>query len=242
MLWWILLALAVAAITAGAWGAGALDDETERRGVAHAAAVALYLLLAVWIVGQAGARAFIGSESHHLGYFVAGLVVLAAGEWTSGWSSAAVAAWAPAATAIAAVMFALGFKVFEMHPYAPVPAVILIVLVLVVMVQASRRLAAAKTGRSKASANQVQWRNVYISAIGLLVYAAFYKLIDRGWPMASAYSAAIGALAFTVAQLWWGHSAVLRQELAAPWLRRLALQAGVLLMVVGAFFVYQGFI
>ena len=41
MLWWILVALAVAAIAAGAWGAGALDDETERRGVAHAAAVAL---------------------------------------------------------------------------------------------------------------------------------------------------------------------------------------------------------
>ncbi|MCW5874471.1 MAG: hypothetical protein KIS88_07485 [Anaerolineales bacterium] len=242
MLWWLILGLAGLAIAAGAWGAGALDDETERRGVAHAAAVALYLLLAMWIVGQAGARAFTGSESHHLGYFVAGLVVLAAGEWASGWASAAVASWAPAATAIAAVMFALGFKVFELHPYAPVPAVILIVLVLLVMVQASRRLAAAKTGRRKPSASQVQWRNVYISAIGLLVYAAFYKLIERGWPMASAYSAAIGALLLALAQLWWGYSVVLRQQVAAPWLRRLALQAGVLLMVVGAFFVYKGFL
>lgn len=242
MLWWIVLALAGAALALGAWAAASLKDETERRGVAHAAAVALYLLLAVWIVGQAGRLTFLGAETGNLGYLVAGLLVLAAGELASGWGSAALAQRAPAATAVAAVLFALGFKVFEMHPYGPVPAAILAVLILLVALQASRRLAAAKTGRSKPSTAQTQWRNLYIAAIGFLLYAVFYKLFDRGWPMANAYGAAIGALLFAVAQLWWGFSAVLRQELAAPWLRRLALQAGVLLMVVSAFFIYKGFI
>lgn len=242
MLWWGLLALAVVAIAVGAWAAGRLEDEAERRGLAHAAALTLYLLLALWIVGQAGVRTFTGSESRYLGYFVVALLVLAAGELLAGWGSLAWAARAPAATAIAAVLLALGFKIFELHPYAPVPALILVLLVLAVMVQASRRLAQAKRGRSKPSASQVQWRTLYISAIGMLVYAALYKLIERGWPMASAYAAAGGSLLFALAQLWWARQVLLRQEHAPAWLRRLTLQAGVLLMVVGAFFVYQGFI
>lgn len=242
MLWWFILSLAVLAMAASAWGAGALAEETERRGLAHAGAAAAYVLLAVWMAGQAGALAFVSLESQHLSYFVVGLVVLALGELASGWASASLAAKAPAATVVAAVLFALGLKVFEFHPYAAVPAVVLIPGVLLVIVQASRRLAAAKTGRRKPSATQTQWRNLYISAVGLLLYAAFYKLIDRGWPMASAYGAALGALLFAVAQLWWGYSVVLRQQVAAPWLRRLALQAGVLLIVVGAFMVYKEFI
>lgn len=239
MLWWFVLGLAMLAMAASAWGAGALAEETERRGLAHAGAAAAYLLLAVWVVGQVGEHAFVGSESQYLGFFVAALIVLALGELASGWASPSLAAKAPVATAVAALLLALGLKVFEWHPYALVPAVILIPGVLLVIVQASRRLAAAKTGRRKPTLAETQWRNLYISVIGLLLYAAFYKLIERSWPMASAYSAAAGGLLFAVAQLWWGYSVVLRQQLAAPWLRRLALQAGVLLMVVGAFMVYR---
>ncbi len=237
MAWWLVLGSALAAIAASAWGAAG-----ERRGLAHAGAAAAYLLLAGWIMGQAGANAFSGTESHLLGYFVAGLAVLAAGELAAGWGDKALAARAPAATPAAAVLFALGFDFLRPDAYAYVPAAILALLVLAVAGQASRRLATAKSGRRNPSPAQVQWRNLYIVCIGLLVYSALYKTVDRGWLMPYAYAAAAGSLLLAVAQLWWAWGMLLRTQLAAPWLRRLALQAGVLLMVVGAFMVYREFI
>lgn len=237
MQWWLVLGLAVAAMAASAWAAA-----DERRGLAHGAAAAAYGLLGLWVVGQAGVRAFSGSESHLMGYFVIGLAALAAGELAAGWAGAEWAARAPAATPLAALLFALGFDVLRPDAYAYVPAVILAVLVLAVAAQASRRLATAKRGRRNPSPAQVQWRNLYIVCIGVLLYAALFKTVDRGWPMFSAYAAAGGSLLLAVAQLWWAWSVLLRKQVAAPWLRRLALQAGVLLMVVGAFFVYREFI
>lgn len=235
--WWLVLGLAAVAMAAGAWAAA-----HERRSLAHGAAAAAYVLLAAWVLGQAGGRAFSGSESHLLGYFVVGLGILAAGELVAGWASPEWAARAPAATPLAAVLFALGFDFLRPDAYAYVPAAIMALLVLAVAGQASRRLATAKRGRRNPSPAQVQWRNLYIVCIGLLLYAALYKTMDRGWPMLSAYAVAGGSLLLAVAQLWWAWSVVLRQELAAPWLRRLTLQAGVLLMVAGAFLVYVEFI
>lgn len=237
MQWWLVLGLAAAAMATSAWAAA-----DERRGLAHGAAAAAYGLLALWIVGQAGSHALSGSESHLMGYFVIGLAGLAAGELAAGWAGAEWVARAPAATPLAALLFALGFDLLRPDDYAYVPAAILAVLVLAVAAQASRRLATAKRGRRNPSPAQVQWRNLYIVCIGVLLYAALFKMVDRGWPMFSAYAAAGGSLLLAVAQLWWGWSVLLRQQVVAPWLRRLALQAGVLLMVVGAFFVYREFI
>ena len=237
MAWWLVLALAAAAMAAGAWAAA-----NERRSLAHGAAVAAYVLMALWVVGQAGGRAFSGSESHLLGYFVVGLGILAAGELAAGWGSPEWAARAPAATPLAALLFALGFDFLRPDAYAYVPAAIIALLVLAVAGQASRRLATAKSGRRNPSVAQVQWRNLYIVCIGVLLYAALFKLMDRDWLMPYAYAAAGGSLLLAVAQLWWAWSVVLSKELAAPWLRRLALQAGVLLMVAAAFFVYVEFI
>lgn len=236
MLWWLLLGLALAAMALSAFGAG-----NERRALAHAGAAGAYVLLAVWLWAQAGIHAFVGSESHLLGYFIVGLLVLALGELLAGWASPAWARGASAATAVAAVLFALGFDVLRPDAYAYVPAAILAVLVLAVMLQASRTLATTKVGRHKPAGGS-RWRAVYIGAIGLLAYAALYKTADRGWPMLSAYLSAAGALLFVTAQVWWGWSVVLRKQLAQPWLRRLVLQAGVLLMVVAAFWVYRDFI
>ncbi|MBX3045999.1 MAG: hypothetical protein KF698_03285 [Anaerolineales bacterium] len=229
MQWWLVLGAAAAAIAVGAWAAA-----DERRGLAHGSAAAAYGLLALWVVGQAD-----GELGLLLGFLVAGLVVLAAGELAAGWGSAALAARAPAATPLAAVLLALGLDFLRPDATAYVPAAVLAVLVLAVAAQASRRLATAKVGRRNPSPAQVQWRNLYIVCIGVLLYAGLYKTVAIGWPMLYAYAAAAGALLFAVAQLWWGWSVVLRKQLAAPWLRRLALQAGVLLMVVAAFWVYS---
>jgi hypothetical protein len=231
MIW---LPVSLAAFAAAVWA-------TARRARwAPAAGAAGYLALALFIWVQAGAQAFSGSETSLLGFFVGGLVLLAAGEAIAGWGSKRLAAWALAAAPLAALKFSFGFDILRPDPYATIPAAILAAVFAIVAVQAYFRLG---VGIKKKTPGAQRWLLAgYVAAVAILLYAALYKTIDRGWLLPTAYGAGTGAVLFAIAQLWLGWERVLRKPAAPAWAQRAALYAGVVLMTVAAFFVYREFL
>jgi hypothetical protein len=222
------LPVSLAAFAAAAWATAG------RARWAQAAGAAGYLALALFVWAQAGAKTFSGSETSLLGFFVGGLVLLAAGEALAGWGGAQIT------LPLAAVLFALGFDILRPDPYATIPAAILAVVFAIVAVQAYLRLSA---GIKKKAPTAQRWLlAVYIAAVAILLHAALYKTIDRGWLLPSAYGAGAGAVLFAISQLWLGWQRVLRKPAAPDWAQRVALYAGVALMTVAAFFVYREFL
>ncbi len=200
--------------------------------------LAFYLLLIAWIVTEAGLQAFRGSETSLLGFFVAGLAILAAGELLAR-RGGARAGWSQAAAPLAAVAFAFGFDVLHPDEYSFVPAIFVALLVLAVAWRAYARLA---TGGKKKKATAKATLLLYVLAVALLVYSAVFKMIDRGWLLPWAYLASAGALLFAAVQLWLGWEKVLKQKRAPDWLRDGAARLGILMMAVAAFFVYRQFL
>lgn len=229
---WLVVGLA--ALAAAVWGTA------RRAGWAPAAAAAGYLALAVMIWTQAGSKTFSGSETSLLGFFVGGLVLLAAGEALAGWGSKRLAPWALAAAPLAALKFSFGFDILRPDPYATIPAAILAVVFAIVAVQAYLRL---RAGIKKKTPGAQRWLLAgYVAAVAILLYAALYKTVDRGWLLPTAYGAGAGAVLFAISQLWLGWGRVLRKPVAPDWAQRAALYAGVALMAVAAFFVYREFL
>lgn len=200
--------------------------------------VAFYLLLIAWIVNEAGIQAFRGSETSLLGFFVAGLAILAAGELLAAWGGAQ-ASLSQAAAPLAALAFAFGFDVLHPDDYSYVPAAFVALLVAVVAWRAYARLAAS--GKKKKPTVNAKLL-LYILAVAVLVYSAVFKMIDRGWLLPWAYLACAGALLFAAAQLWGGWEKLLKQKHAATWVRDGVFNLGVFMMVVAALFVYREFL
>ena len=229
---WLVLACAAFATTVAAnvrkWGP-----------VAFYARLGMYASLAVWIVTRAGGKAFQGSETSLLGWFVWGLLFLLAGEILSKWGGA-LSGYALIPIPLMAVCFALGFDVFRPDAYATVPAAILGVFTVAVSGRAYLKLAGR--GGKKASLKEQIGLFFKVAAEAFMVYAAIYKVIDRGWDLPWSYMAAGGGLLFSAAQMWIGWKKVLGKQTVAEWLPPVAGDLGVLSMVVAAFFVYQPFL
>lgn len=229
MLWLLPAALA--------FGFGAYQFSHGEKRWAASNAILFYVSLVFFIVSQAGTHAFVGSETNLLGYFVAGLILLALGEGLAAWGSKQRARWAQAALPLAAVSFALGFDVFRPDDYSYVPAAILLAVVVIVAYRVYVSLAA---GLKK---KQTRWPVLAtVTALASMVFAATFKTIDRGWLMPWAYMASVGALLIAVAQLRAAVERLLRRKAPAAWLLAALTQLGVALMVVGAWFVYQQFL
>ncbi len=99
----------------------------------------------------------------------------------------------------AAFSYALGLDVFRPDAYALVPAGIIAIMVILVGGRAASRLL-----RSKKDFRGIDKAAIIISTsvFSLLLYASFYKLLDRGWLLPWSYLVAIGALLFALSQLW----------------------------------------
>ncbi len=231
MIWLVIAIIAL--------GASVISQLRHRPRWAHASVAAFDAALVIWILGQAGIRVFRGSETSLLGYFVAGLAILAAGELLVGWGGAR-AALAQLAAPLAAVAFALGFDVLRPDLYSYIPAAIIGAMVLAVAWRAYSRLSNGNKKKMKKVGSV--GLGVYVIALAVLLYSALFKMIDRGWQLPWAYLASGGSLLFAAAQLWLGWEKMLKLKRVAPWLREAVFNLGVLMVVVAAFFVYREFL
>ncbi len=192
--------------------------------------------LIAWLWLEAGAKAFASGEAGLVGWFVLGLFLFFIAELIPVVTES-MSGLRFAAQALGAIAFSLGFDVFQPDAYSYVPGAILGALVLIVAVQAFLTFSAReKTTKSKLILA------IYIPAIALMLYAATAKTIDRGWALPWAYLAISGALLFAAGQLWMGWELLIKKRAAAPWVHAAAINAGQLMMVVAAFFVYKEFL
>lgn len=194
------------------------------------------LIALFWLA--AGERAFRGSETGLIGWFIIGLALFLISELLPVFLTE-TRDWALAAQGLAAGTFALGFDVLRPDDYSYVPGAILGALVLVVAMQAYLRLSAGLKNAGPASRVLLAF---YIFVISGLVYAAAAKVIDRGWALPVAYAAGAGALLFSAGQVWMGWGMMQNKKVVAQWVQITAINLGELLMVVAAFFVYKEFL
>lgn len=198
-----------------------------------------FLALIVWILSEAGDRAFQGSETSLLGWFVIGLGLFLAGE-VVGYLGKGLGGWSLAAVALAALAFAAGFDVLRPDDYALVPA--LLVGAMVVSVAARAYVQFSKALGKKGYTIARVALGLYMLALTVMVYSAVFKVIDRGWALPWAYLAGGGALVFAAGQLWLGSEMLLRAKGAPAWMQKAAMGLGQLMMVVAAVFVYKEFL
>jgi len=213
--------------------------ETKKKTALWACGLLLFygaLIALFWL--EAGERAFRGSETGLIGWFIIGPALFLVSELllvlrteTNG--------WALAAQGLAAGAFALGFDLFRPDDYSFVPGAILVALILVVAMQAYLRMSA---GMKNSGSSFRVLLALYVVSIAGLVYASAAKVIDRGWALPVAYAAGAGALLFAAGQVWMGWEMVQKKKIVAPWVRAAAINLGQLLMVVAAFFVYNEFL
>jgi hypothetical protein len=196
-----------------------------------------YGSLIAWMWMEAGSKAFRGSETQLIGWFIIGLALFFLSELLPMFREQS--GWTLAAQGLGAGAFALGFDVFRPDDYSYVPGAILAVLVLAVGIQAYLRLA---SGMKKTATMDRAYLAIYVLLITVLVYSATAKIIDRGWALPWAYMSSVGALLFAAGQVWMGWEAVLRKKVTTPWVQAAAINAGQLMMVVASFFVYREFL
>ena len=198
-----------------------------------------YLALIIWIWSEAGEKVFAGSETGLLGWFLIGLMLFSAGEALS-FLNKGLGALSLAAVALGALSFAAGFDVLRPDDYALVPALLLAAMVLSVAARAYVQFSKALSKKGHTIARVAL--ALYALAMAVMVYAAVYKIIDRGWALPWAYLAGGGALVFAAGQLWMGSEKLLRAKSAPAWMQMGAINLGQLMMVVAAVFVYREFL
>ncbi len=229
---WLIIALVV-------FGGSLLAQRAKADQLGLVGRLLFYLALILWIWAEAGEQAFAGNETSLLGWFVIGLVLFSTGEALS-YLGKGLSAWSLAAAAVGAVLFAAGFDVLRPDEYALVPALLLAAMV--ISVAARSYVQFAKALGKKGHSNVRVALGLYTLAMTVMVYAAVYKIIDRGWGLPWAYLAGGGALVFAAGQLWMGSEKLLRAKSAPAWVQTGAINLGQLMMVVAAVFVYREFL
>lgn len=198
----------------------------------HAAAAAAFALLAFWLWSEFG-TAFLSSseESRSQGFFLGALLAMVGEILILAGRGRVAMAVAP----MAALAYATGLDVLRPDEYAYLPAAIVGVLVLFVVGRAFLVLNKAGKANSIALA-------AHSLAMAIMVYAALYKLMDRGWEPPWAFSVAAGALLFADAQLWLGWGELLGRRTVPAWVQSLAYLGGQALMIVAAGYHYMAFL
>lgn len=176
-----------------------------------------------------------GGEKRLLIWFAWGLGFALLGETLLAFTQ--LGTWAYLAFPLSAVFFALGFDVFRPNAYAYLPATILAILVGLVAARAALRLLQALDARGRSSYRFAAL--LYTASIALMLFAAFYKLMDRNWLLPWSYLAAGGALLFALSQLWIGWEKITDAAVVEARNARAAFQLGFLLLTLAAFFHYQ---
>jgi hypothetical protein len=202
------------------------------------ATLVFYEALIAWLLSQGGLRIFQGGEPGLLGWFVLALVFSLIGEGLR--SALGVKDWLWLTTPAAAISYGLGLDVLRPDPYSYLTAAIVGAMVLLVAGRAYLRLAAGRKKNAAASLKPALALCVF--SLAFVLYAGFFKVIDRGWLLPQAYAAAAGGLLFVLGNLWASWERLLGKRPVAAWLQVAAVRLGELLMVVAAFFVYRQFL
>lgn len=133
----------------------------------------------------------------------------------------------------AAVSYALGLDALRPDAYAYWPAGILAALVLLLGWRVMRRLAPAL---NEGGQRDFKWPvALAIAGASLLLYAAFYKFIDRVWTLPWNYLVPAGALLLYLSGLWWAWGRLLSPESGVQLRVRVAYHLGQLLLVASAY-------
>jgi len=159
---------------------------------------AFLFALLFWLVSQVDLFDLGGDEEALLQWFAIALVILIINKlWQAFYFINSHGSFT--LEALAAFSYALGLDVFRPDAYARIPAGIIGFLVLIVAMRAGKRMLAHKNQR-------IGFRNIFIVlqviAFALMLYASFYKLLDRVWLLPWSYLMALGALSFCLSQIW----------------------------------------
>lgn len=198
----------------------------------HAAGAAAFACLVIWLWVAFGTAILSNSEQGRIQGFFLGALLAMIGEILilNGRGRIALAL-----IPLAALTYATGLDVLRPDEYGYVPAAIIGLLVLLVVGRAF--LVLNKSGKANSFALAA-----HALALAVMVYAALYKLIDRGWELTWAYSVAAGALLFADAQLWLGWGELRGRRSVPAWLQSAAYLGGQALMIMAAGFHYQAFL
>ena len=198
--------------------------------------LAIPLSLLIWLMNQVDLLNLGTGEERLLQWFGTALVFLIV-EKTMHAFLAFPLTWSYILISLAAFSFAMGFDVFRPDDYAIIPAGIMAILVLMVLIRAGLLLLNNK--HSKENATFIIFQ---LAINALMLYASFYKLMDRSWALPWSYLVAAGTILFFLSQLW-----KIWESLNKPiedWSDRISFSFSMaqFLVVVGAYFHYAQFI
>lgn len=209
-----------------------LAEQRRIQRYAHAAAAAVFVFLGLWLLDDIGTRLFGGGEVGLLKWVFLAIALGLLGELLILVGRGEVALHLIPTAALA---YALGLDVLRPDQYAYLPAAIIGGMVLLVGLRAFLAL------RMGGVAHPLLL-GAHTLAMLILVYAALYKLIDRGWALPWAYAVSAGALLYAAAHLWLGWAELRGRARVPAWAVSTAYLGGQALMVVAAFFHYRSFL
>lgn len=189
MLWMILSVFSLLI----SWWALAVNNSKIHMFFSLGALIALFS----WFASQVNLLKLGQGEESLLLWFAVGLLFLIVNAAATIFSVSSL--WGNILKTVAAFSYALGLDVFRPDAFALIPAGIIGLMVILVGGRAASRLL-----RSKNISREIDKVAILIStsAFSLMLYASFYKLLDRGWQLPWSFMVAIGALLFALSQLW----------------------------------------
>ncbi|MDA1329451.1 MAG: hypothetical protein O3B43_00035 [Chloroflexi bacterium] len=137
---------------------------------------------------------------------------------------------------LAAFFFALGLDFLRPDAYAIVPATIVALLVISVALRTIRRF------WPKFAERRAQVQGILVmGSYALLLYAAIYKLFDRGWILPWSLLLAAGTFWLVLSQLWHWWDVLIAGNPKVSRFAESSFHGANVLIVVSAYFHYQQF-
>lgn len=197
--------------------------------------VAFFIILLAWLWISADLPSLGSGEEGLLLWIAYGLGVALLGELLQ--ISNLWLPWAYATYPLSALLFAMGLDVLRPNAYAYTPAAIIAILVGLVTARLIQKLFLSLQERGWGAYKPIL--AIYTLSIALMLYAAFFKLMDRNWLLPWSYLMALGALLISLSQVWIAWDQI--RDLPVVQLRNstLGYQLGSFLIVLAAFSHYQ---
>ena len=192
------------------------------------------LSLLLWLAAQVDLINLGVDEESLLQWFAIGLLFLIIKK-TGHLFFAISPTWSLALDGTAAFSYALGFHVFRPDAYAKIPASIMAFLVLILAIRAGKRLIVKDNPKAIFIIMQ-------IAVFALMLYASFYKIMDRVWQLPWSYMVAIGAILFSLSQLW--RAWIILKLSTEDWHGRISVSTNLaqLLIIVAAYYHYSQYL
>ena len=204
-------------------------------GIEAVSRIAFFAILLAWLWTSADLPSLGSGEEGLLLWIAYGIGLALLGEVLQ--VTKLGAHWSNATYPLSAIFVAIGLDVFRPNAYAYTPAAIIAVLVGLVSFRVIQQLFRSLQKREGGGYKPIL--AIYALCVALMLYAAFFKLMDRNWLLPWSYIMAVGALLFALSQLWLAWDRIRDLMVVRPRNRLLAYQLGSLFIVIAAFFHYQ---